>query len=264
MYDPIYKHVKKEYIKSTLFNYILFQQTGCIKINFFVTNGFMESPHIFKIPLPREKKVTRLFSSKKKEKKKNDFQRNRSQGFRRRKQKSVMLHELRNFSPSFRIRGIRRNGEACCFERGEIGGDPPRSGTVLYRILSDYAKSLMEITVVSKWREDILTVPRELRQRFLAKFDLFLTVRLCVGSVSVINGSGRQAPFQWLFKCITTVFGVPFPGQATDLSSLCPRFIPLPRFLVSRIVAWKTGTGIFETKVKVHLLRHSRPRFRSR
>lgn len=30
----------------------------------------MESPHIFKIPLPREKKVTRLFSSKKKEKKK--------------------------------------------------------------------------------------------------------------------------------------------------------------------------------------------------
>lgn len=36
------------------------------------------------------------------------------------------------------------------------------SGTV-YRILSDYAKSLMEITVVSKWREDILTVPRELR-----------------------------------------------------------------------------------------------------
>lgn len=74
-----------------------------------------------------------------------------------------MLHELRNFSPSFRIRGIRRNGEACCFERGEIGGDPPRSGTVLYRILSDYAKSLMEITVVSKWREDILTVPRELR-----------------------------------------------------------------------------------------------------
>lgn len=29
----------------------------------------MESPHIFKIPLPREKKVTRLFSSKKKKKK---------------------------------------------------------------------------------------------------------------------------------------------------------------------------------------------------
>lgn len=118
----------------------------------------MESPHIFKIPLPREKKVTRLFSSKKKKKRfpKKPITRLQTK-------ETKVGYVLRNFSPSFRIRGIRRNGEACCFERGEIGGDPPRSGTVLYRILSDYAKSLMEITVVSKWREDILTVPRELR-----------------------------------------------------------------------------------------------------
>ncbi|TGZ31967.1 hypothetical protein DBV15_05706 [Temnothorax longispinosus] len=44
------------------------------------------------------------------------------------------------------------------------GVEKSRAETILRAASEEYTpKSLMEITVVSKWRKDILTVPRELR-----------------------------------------------------------------------------------------------------
>lgn len=137
MYDPVYKYIKKEYIKSTLFNYVH---------SSFQYSQSWNLPTFSNVPLhEREKGGQTLFRShrdipssflqkiKKKKKKtvSKETDHKASNGGNKNPHKSV-IRAPEFLSPPFRIRGIRRNGEACCFERGEIGG---RSSLIRNRVV---------------------------------------------------------------------------------------------------------------------------------
>lgn len=148
--------------------------TTCIPVSSIPNRGI--SPHFPTFLSTREKGGQTLFRShrdipssflqKIKKKKKKRFPKKPITRLRTEETKIPIsrLFELRNFSPPlFESAGFVVMAKRVVSREERSEGDPLWSGTVLYRILSDYAKSLMEITVVSKWREDILTVPRELR-----------------------------------------------------------------------------------------------------